>query len=167
MPDVGRLGLIDGASLLEFSFLNELKKVQPEVVDRFARQAEALAARFADYDTGKVGYIEDMRDALHSIAEQLVVKFSEVPRRIEAIGVLAETQGPHSFTLRGRVSDFIPPYALDILNYYASSTTKHSATFTKVFASPLLTDAGENTDRITREDEEVDIPFIEFDENVL
>ena len=163
---LGRLGLIDGASLLSFSMLSEVSDLQPEVADRYARMAEAVAARYTVYDTSKSGYAEDMADALHLIAEHIVVRLSDVARRIDALGLRSESQGPHSYTrAEGRISELIPPLAFEILNYFATTAPKHHATFTKVFAAPEMTDdviAG----RLTRAEEKEDFPFIEFDENL-
>ena len=164
---VGRLGLIDGASLLAFSTLTEVSDLQPEATDRYARMAEALAARYTIYDSGKVGYAEDMADALHMMGEHIVVRFSGVARRIDALGLQSESQGPHSYTrIEGKIDELVPPLAMEILNYYATTAPKHSATFTKVFAAPQMTDDEENVDRLSRADEEIDFPFIEFDENL-
>ena len=164
---VGRIGLIDGASLLDFSTLIEVSNLQPEIADRYARMAEALAARYATYDSSKVGYAEDMADALHLMGEHLVVRLSGVPRRIDALGLSSESQGPHSYTrVEGKIDELVPRLAMEILNHFATSTPKHSATFTKVFAAPQMTDDDENADRLSRVEEETDFPFIEFDENL-
>ena len=164
---VGRLSLIDGASLLAFSNLSEVSNLQPEIADRYARMAEALAARYTTYNSGKDGYAEDMADALHLIGEHLVVRFSGVARRIDALGLQSESQGPHSYVrVEGKINELVPPLAMEILNYFAIAAPKHSSTFTKVFAAPQMTDDDENTDRLSRDEEEVDFPFIEFDENL-
>ena len=163
----GRLGIIDGASLLVFSNLTEVSALQPEIATKYARMAEAVADRYTTYDSGKTGYAEDMADALHIIAEHLVVRFSDVVRRIDAIGLQSEQQGPHGYNrVIGKIGELIPPFALSILDYFAASAVRHSATFTKVFASPQMTDADTNTTRLSRVDEEEEFPFIEFDENL-
>ena len=164
---VGRLGLIDGASLLAFSTLTEVSGLQPEVADRYARMAEALAARYATYDSSKEGFAEDMADALHLTGEHLVVRLSGVARRIDALALKSESQGPHSYTrVEGKINELIHPLALGILDYFATTSPKHSSTFTKVFAAPQMTDDEVNVDRLSRAEEETDFPFIEFDENL-
>lgn len=168
MPNpVGRLGLIDGASLLAFSTLHEVSSLQPEIANRYARMAEALAARYATYNSSKEGYAEDMADALHLMGEHLIIRLSSVPRRIDALGLQSESQGPHNYTrVIGKIDELVPPLAMEILNHFATTSPKHSSTFTKVFAAPQMTDDDENVDRLSRVEEETDFPFIEFDENL-
>jgi len=164
---MGRLGLIKGETLVAFSTLQEVRELDVDKADIYARMAEGIAARYAEYDTGRTGYREDMPVALCLIGEQVTIRLSQVVRRIEAIGLEAESQGPHSYrrTL-GKLDEIIPPLAREILDYYAVAPSKHGVLLTKVFASPLLTDADGNAARPLRADEELDDPFVEFDENV-
>lgn len=162
---MGRLGLIDGAKLVTFSTLPEVKELATEQADRYASMAEGVAARYAEYDTGKSGYREDMPDALCLIGEQLVVRLGQVPRRIEALGLVSETQGPHSYNkLVGKIDEIVPILAREILDFFALTPPKHGVLLTKVFASPLVTDARTNLSRLSRGDEEQFDPFVEFDE---
>jgi len=166
-PKPGRLGLIDGASLLNFSTLGEVQETVDDQADRLARMAEGVAARYAEYNPSLEGYNEEMPDALHMIGEALAVKFSETARRIDLLGLQSESQGPHRYVRAAfKFNEIIPTLALSILDFFALSSPKHSVSFTKVFSTPLLTDADDNDARQTRLTEEMDNPFIEFDENL-
>ncbi len=164
----GRLALIDGASLIEFSDLPEVKALNPAKADMYAAMSEGRAVRYAPegYETGADGFNEDMVVALHILGEQIVVRQESVARRVEALGMKAESQGLHKYErLESRVEQLIPFASSEIFDFYANVNQVHGVTTSKIFASPHMTDASANSGRLTIREEEVFEPYVDLDVN--